>query len=168
LPVPLSPTISTVASDAATRSIIASSCRISPDSPITSPRPRAFSTSPRSRRTSRASAPCVIARSTTERISAAAAVFFNTSSAPARIARTANPTVGWSLQITTTVSGATVRIRCSSASALSSSSPAAAPDPRPNLGSSSTASNVEPTTRSSAAGTVATASSSMPGKAASA
>ena len=75
LPVPLSPTISTVASDAATRSIIASSCRISADSPITSPSPRARSTSPRSRRTSRASAPCAIARSTTERISAASAVF---------------------------------------------------------------------------------------------
>ena len=144
-----------MASDAATRSIIASSWRISGDWPITSPSPRARSTSPRSRRTSRASAPWLIARSTTERISADAAVFFRTSSAPARIARTAKPTVGWSLQITTTVSGATVRSRCSSASASSSSPPSA--------GSSSTASNGEPTTRSSAATGVATASISIPG-----
>ena len=71
----------------------------------------------------------------------------------ARITRTVSSIVGAALQITTTVSGATVRRRWSSASAPSSSPPSA--------GSSSTRSNGVVTTRSSAAGVVATSSTSM-------
>ncbi|RMH37879.1 MAG: hypothetical protein D6689_20465 [Deltaproteobacteria bacterium] len=71
LPVPLSPRISTVASECATRSTSAMSCFIGGDSPITSPSPRARSTSDRSRRTSRARLPCLAARWTAARSSPA-------------------------------------------------------------------------------------------------
>jgi hypothetical protein len=104
--------------------------------------------------TDRAGEAALLVAEQTDRISGASADFLRTSSAPARIARTANPTVGSSIHITTTESGAIVRMRWSSASAPSSSPPSS--------GSNSTTSNVELTIRSNAEAIELTASTSMP------
>ena len=128
LPVPLSPTISTVASlrrDALDHLEQLAHQRALADhlaEAARAARPRRGAGAPRARARRAGSRDRPPSGSRPARPSC-----LSTSSAPERIARTANPTVGFELQITTTVSGATVRTRCTSASAPSSS-PRRAPD----------------------------------------